>query len=492
MYDVVIIGGGITGTSIARELSRYKVKTVLIEERDDVAMGATKANSAIVHGGYAEAHAKLKGRLCYKGRTQFQKLDDELHFGFDPIGSMVLAFDDDQEAELEKLLENGKLNGLEDISIIGHDRILELDPNVNPDVKYALYCEGAGVCSPYEMCIAMMENAIHNGAELFLNTPAIEINKTEEGFDVTSTDERVFSGKYVINCAGVSADKISALAGDDSFRILPRSGEYMLMVRGSGDAFNTVLFQMPTKMGKGILITPTYHGNLLIGPDAVNEGIADRDTHCERLLSIYEQALQTSDKINIRKFIRSFTGVRPVSSTDDFIIKESEAVPGFINVAGIQSPGLTSSPAIADMVVHDILPKAGLELVENPDFDPNRKPIISRKILEPMSEAMKKVELPLSDPNCYVCRCEQVSRAVIDDAMSREIPVTTFDGIKRRTRAGMGWCQGTFCRARVAAVMSEKLGYEINPGFDIEHSGVNRVGKNEIVDYIESHLKDRE
>ncbi|MGI6108339.1 MAG: NAD(P)/FAD-dependent oxidoreductase [Eubacteriaceae bacterium] len=490
MYDVAIIGGGITGTSIARELSKYNVKTVLLEERDDVAMGATKANSAIVHGGYAEAHAKLKGRLCYQGRRQFQKLDNELHFGFDPIGSLVLAFDEDQKAELEKLLANGKLNGLDDISIIEHDQIVAMEPNVNPDVKYALYCKGAGVCSPYEMAIAMMENAIHNGARLFLEAPVIAIDKTDNGFEITSTNERVFPARFVINCAGVSADKVSALAGDDSFTIHPRSGEYMLMVRGSGSAFNTVLFQMPTKMGKGILITPTYHGNLLLGPDAVDEDFADRDTHAERLLKIYKEALLTSEKINIKQFIRSFTGVRPVSSTDDFIIKESEKVPGFINVAGIQSPGLTSSPAIAQMVVHELLPKAGLVLTENPDFDPNRKPIITRKILEPMNEAMKKVELPLSDPNCYICRCEQVSRATIDDALSREIPVTTFDGIKRRTRAGMGWCQGTFCRARVAAVLSEKLGYQVNPGFDIEHSGVNRVGKEEIVEYIESHLKD--
>lgn len=488
-FDVVIIGAGIIGTSIARELSKYKVKTAVLEAQDDVAMGATKANSAIVHGGYAESHSKLKGRLCYQGRKKYEQLDKELNFGFDPIGSLVLAYDEDQKAELEKLLENGKLNGLDDIEIIEHDQIVAMEPNVNPDVKYALYCKGAGVCSPYEMAIAMMENAIHNGAKLFLNSPVEAINKTEDGFQVVTSDERVFPAKYVINCAGVQSAMVSALAGDDSFTITPRSGEYLLMVRGSGSLVNNVLFQMPSKMGKGILVTPTYHGNLLLGPDAINENFADRDTHKERLLNIYEQALHTTSKLNIKQFIRSFTGVRAVSSTDDFIIEESPKVKGFINCAGIQSPGLTSSPAIADMVVHDILPKAGLELVQNPDFDPYRAPIIKRKTqMVPLKEAMEYVELPLSDPNCFVCRCEQVSRAQIDDCMHRGIPVTTIDGVKRRTRAGMGWCQGTFCRARVAAVMTENLGYEVNPGFDIEHSGVNRVGKEEIVKYIEEHL----
>ncbi|MEG0379968.1 MAG: FAD-dependent oxidoreductase, partial [Eubacterium sp.] len=248
----------------------------------------------------------------------------------------------DQKKGLEDLLENGKLNGLPDLEILDHDAIMALEPNVNPEVKYALYCKGAGVCSPYEMAIALAENAVANGLELFLNTAVKAIERTEDGFDVISDDEQVFSGRYVINAAGLNSDKISALVGVDNFRILPRSGEYLLMVRGSGSVVNTVLFQMPTKMGKGILVTPTYHGNLLIGPDAVNEGVADRDTHAERLLRIFKEAQLTTDKLNIKQFIRSFTGVRAVSSTDDFIVEETN-VPHFINVAGIQSPGITSS-----------------------------------------------------------------------------------------------------------------------------------------------------
>ena len=246
---------------------------------------------------------------------------------------------------------------------------------------------------------------------------------------------------------------------------------------------------MPTKMGKGILVTPTYHGNLLIGPDAINEEISDLDTHVERLWKIFHEAMLTTDQLNIKKFIRSFTGLRSVSSTDDFIIQESETVRGFINVAGIQSPGMTSSPAIADLVV-DILRDMGIALTEKENFNPYRKPIIRRKDLIPASKAQAFVDLPFGQENRFVCRCEQVSEKTIRDAMNRGIKVTTIDGIKRRTRAGMGFCQGEFCRPRVAEVMSDVLGYDIDPSFDIEHSGINRVGKTDVVRYIEKKLKE--
>ena len=486
MYDVIIIGGGIVGTSVARALSRYQLKVALLEKENDVSMGATKANSAIVHGGYAEAHAKVKGRLCYQGRKQFEQLNKELNFGFDPIGSLVLAFEEEQKQGLEDLMANGLLNGLDDLEILDHDAIMALEPNVNPEVKYALYCKGAGVCSPYEMAIALMENAIHNGVELFLETPVAAIDRTEAGFSVKAVDGRAFDTRYVVNAAGLYSDKVANMVGLNDFTIKPRSGEYLLMVRGSGALLNNVLFQMPTKMGKGILVTPTYHGNLLIGPDAVNEAEADRDTHADRLLRIYKEALMTTDKLNIKQFIRSFTGVRAVSSTDDFIIEES-AVPHFINAAGIQSPGITSSPAIAQMVV-DILKDAGLALTEDPSFDPYRKPIITRKELKPLAEVKPLIDLPLGSEGRLVCRCEQVAESTILDAMRRGIPVTTIDGVKRRTRAGMGFCQGTFCRPRVAEVMSKELGYTVDPSFDIEHSGINRVAKADIVKYIEEHL----
>ncbi|MDD4507850.1 MAG: NAD(P)/FAD-dependent oxidoreductase [Eubacteriaceae bacterium] len=489
-YDVIIIGGGIIGTSIARALGRYQLSVAVLEKENDVAMGATKANSAIVHGGYAESHAKLKGRLCYKGRKQFDQLENELHFGFEKIGSLVLAFEEAQIPKLQALYENGLANGLDDLCIIDHDAVMAMEPAVNPEVKAALYCKGAGVCSPYEMAIAMAENAVANGAELFLETGVKDVvPRPEGGFNVMTEDGRSFTGDYVMNAAGVASGAVSAMVGVDDFTISPRSGEYLLLARGTGSLVNNVLFQMPTKMGKGILVSPTYHGNLIIGPDAVDDGCVDKATHPDRLLKIFNEARLTTDQLDITKFIRSFTGVRAVSSTDDFIVEETK-VPGFINCAGIQSPGVTSSPAIAEMAV-TLLEDAGLKLVPDPGYNPNRQPIIQKKALLPFKEIKDRIDIP-SAPDKIICRCEQVTEATIVDAMSRGIPVTTIDGVKRRTRAGMGFCQGTFCRPRVAAVMEQVLGHPVDPSFDVEHSGVNRVGRNAIVEAVQAALAEKE
>lgn len=483
MYDVIIIGGGIIGTSIARELSRYNNKVLLLEKDIDVSMGATKANSAIVHGGYAESNSTLKGRLCYKGRKEFKRLNEELNFGFRETGSLVLNFQDNKET-LERLMENGIKNGLEDLSIIETEEIMDIEPNINPNVKSALYCKGAGVCSPYEMAIAMAENAIKNGVELKLQNEVLSIEREDDLFKV-ETNEDTYCGRYVVNAAGLYSDRISKMVGVDDFQILPRSGEYILFTRGTGEAINTVLFQLPTKFGKGVLITSTYYGNLLIGPDSSD--YAERDdtsTHIDRISKIYDKASFIYDKIDPKKFIRSFTGIRARSSTDDFIIEETE-VKGFINVAGIQSPGLTSSPAIANMVV-EILKKAGLGLIENPDFDPYRKPIIERKPLKNFSEIKDKIDLPLGSEGRIVCRCEQVLEEEIVDALHRGIKVKTVDGVKRRTRATMGWCQGDFCKPRVIEIMEREYKEKIDPKFDIEHSGVNRVQKSDLLDYLNS------
>ncbi len=483
MYDVIIIGAGIVGTTIARDLSKTKAKVLILEKAMDVSMGATKANSAIVHGGYAEKHKALKGRLCYKGRTQFKRLDEELNFGFEETGSLVITEEDDQE-ELKKLMENGIKNGLDDLSIIGPEEIRRLEPELSHDVKWALYCKGAGVCSPYEMAIAMAENAIHNGVELKLEHEVTGITKENDLFTV-STHNGDFVSKYVVNAAGVYTDDMARMVGADTFDILPRSGEYILFTRGTGDPINTVIFQMPTKFGKGVLVASTYYGNLLIGPDATdNVEKEDTSTHIERIAKIYDQTKELYSKIDPRQFIRSFTGIRARSSTDDFIIEESN-VKGFINVAGIQSPGLTSSPAISEMVI-GILKDAGLILEHNPNFDPYRKPIVTKKPLKSMKEIKDLLELPLGSPDRIVCRCEQVKEQEIVDALHRGIKVKTVDGVKRRTRAGMGWCQGTYCKPRVIEVMEREYGEKIDPDFDIIHSGVNRVEKSDLLEYLKS------
>ena len=485
MYDVLIIGAGIEGTAIARRLSRYALPIALVEAANDVAMGSTKANSAIVHGGYAEANAKLKGRVCYKGRVQFAQLDKELNFGFRETGSLVITTNEEDLPKLEALLENGKLNGLDDLSILNHDEIMELEPNINPEVKYALYCKGAGVCSPYEMAIALAENAIHNGAELFLNSPVTAIEKVDDHF-VVHTPDKDFEAMYVINAAGLNSDKVDQMVNEPTFSVHPRSGEYVLFAAGTGSALNTVVFQMPSKMGKGILVTSTYHRNLLLGPDAIDEQAADldRSTHVERLYKIYKEGLNTTTVMDPSKFIRSFTGLRAVSSTDDFVVGTTPTK-GFINVAGIQSPGLTSSPAIADMVT-DLLAEEGLSLVDDPNYDPYRAPIIKKdKEMLPMAEVNKLLNLE-SCPEKMICRCEQVTEGTIIDAITRGIPINTVDAVKRRTRASMGFCQGAFCRPRFTEVVERELGIKLDTRTDIETEGDTRVTRQEFVAYCKA------
>lgn len=480
-YDVIIIGAGIVGTSLARELTRYQTRVLVLEKEADVSMGATKANSAIVHGGYAEKYTTLKGKLCYQGRTQFKKLDEELNFGFLESGALVVTMEENREI-LEMLLQNGERNGLTDLRILDAEEIRTLEPALSPDVRYALYCKGAGVCSPYGMCIAMAENAVMNGAVLELSSEVTSIGKEGETF-LVRTEKEEYRGRFVVNAAGVYSDRVSKMAGVGGFWILPRSGEYLLFARGTGEPIHNVIFQLPTKFGKGVLLTSTYYGNLLIGPDARDEEEKDdTSTHLERVAEILRQAKVLYDRINPMQFIRSFTGIRARSSTEDFIIEETE-VRGFVNAAGIQSPGLTASPAIAQMLV-GILRDAGLELVRNEQFNPYRKPVVVEKELKPLKEIQHLIDLPEGSPERIVCRCEQVTEGEIVDALHREVPVRTVDGVKRRTRASMGWCQGDFCRKRIIGIMERELGLEIDPSFDIEHSGVSRVGKSDLVEYL--------
>ena len=491
MYDVIIIGAGVTGASIARRLSRYKLDILVLEKENDVSMGASKANSAIVHGGYAEPHHELRGRICYEGRKEFKKLDEELNFGFLENGSLVLAFDEEDEKELEKLMAMGLENGLDDIEIIDQERLREIEPNVSDKATAALYCKGAGVCSPYEYVIALMENAIANGTDLKLESKVTNIEKNDQVFTISTENGEKYEGIFVINASGLEGARVSEMITETDFTIHPRSGEYLLMQKGTGSRTKQVLFQTPSTKSKGILVTRTYHNNLLLGPDAIDEEEIDRGTHIERLAEIYDLAQKSvkDDVINLKEFIRSFTGLRPASSTGDFII-ENTKTNGFISVVGIQSPGITSSPAIAKMV-EGILKDLGLKLEDDPSYNPQRKPIIKYKELEDFNKVIKKVDLPLGDPERLVCRCEQVSEKTIRDAMNRGLPCNSFDSIKRRTRAGMGFCQGSFCRSRVIEVMEDELGHQVKSDrFDSEHSGITRVNKADINKFIKTLEKE--
>lgn len=491
MYDLIIVGAGVSGASIARRLSRYKLDILVLEKEIDVSMGASKANSAIVHGGYAESHDELRGWICYPGRLEFEKLEKELGFGFLENGSLVLAFDKEDEKTLQKLYDQGIENGLDDMEIIDKDKLRKLEPNVSDEAVSALYCKGAGICSPYEYVIALMENAIDNGVKLKLKSEVVDIKKDKDIFKVDTADGESYEGRFVINASGLSGAKVSQMIAKTNFTIHPRSGEYLIMQKGTGSKVKQVLFQTPSKKSKGILVTRTYHNNLMLGPDAIDEEEIDLGTHIERLAEIYKLGKKSVKEgvIDLRQFIRSFAGLRPASSTGDFII-ENSSTSGFINVVGIQSPGITSSPEIAK-IVENILKDLELDLIDDPNYNPNREAIIRYKELEDFNKIKDKVDLPLGDPERIVCRCEQVKEKTIRDAMNRGIPCLSFDSIKRRTRSGMGFCQGSFCRDRVIEVMEDESGRKVKSDrFDSEHSGINRVNKKDINKFIKK-LEDK-
>ncbi|MBN2221263.1 MAG: NAD(P)/FAD-dependent oxidoreductase [Vallitaleaceae bacterium] len=459
-YDIIIIGAGVIGCAIARELSKYHGQVLLLEKENDVSCGASKANSGIVHGGYDDKHGSVKSRFCRKGNRMYQQLEEELHFGYLECGSMVLGYDEKDKEVLLQLKANGERNGIDDLQILEGDEIREKEPHLHPTVRYALYCPSAGVTSPYEMTIALCENAIHNGVELHLQEEVVAMEKLENGhFQVRVNKgevQDVYVARFVINAAGLFSDKISAMLGLSDFSIHPRKGEYILLNKNQGHLAKGVLFQTPSPLGKGILVTRTYHGNLMLGPDAQEvESPWEVGTNFENLKYIVDTARKSVPDFDMKYTLNSFAGLRATSSKHDFIIEES-TVKGFIQVAGIESPGLTSAPAIAEYVCHEILPKAGYELIEKKDFDPFRAPIIRKKAedFDGSTEA--------TDPNKrIVCRCEKVTEAEIVDALHRGIGIDHIDGIKRRTRCTMGPCQGQYCSPRVAEIIARERHIDI-------------------------------
>ncbi|GCD11471.1 NAD(P)/FAD-dependent oxidoreductase [Clostridium tagluense] len=455
MYDVVIIGAGVVGSAIARNLSRYNLKIGILEKEDDVSTGASKANSGIVHGGYAAKYGTLKGQLCGKGNKMYRKLQEELNFGYRKTGALVIGFNEEDEKKIKELYENGLKMGCDDLEIIRGDKLKEIEPNLNSDVTVALYAKSVGVTSPYEFTIALVENAISNGVELKLLSEVLSIENLEEKF-IVHTNKEDIEARYVINAAGQYSDKIANMLGMDDFKIMPKKGQYILMGKDQGHLVNTVIFQVPTDKGKGILVTTTYHGNFMIGPNS--EEISDKDdvaTTTETLKDVIIAARRSIPDFDVRKTLTTFSGIRASSNTGDFIIEESH-VKRFINVAGIDSPGLTSSPAIAEMVA-DILVKSGLVLQEKDNFISYRKGIIVKK------DNNFHGKIDDEDPaKNIICRCEVVTEAEIVDAIHRNIPINSTDAIKRRTRAGMGTCQANFCRSRVKAIIARELNIDVD------------------------------
>lgn len=457
MFDVAIIGAGVTGSSIARELSRYTCSTVLVDKDIDVSFGTSKANSGIIHGGFHSAPGTLKSRLCVHGNRLFDQLAEELGFPFKRCGALVVAFTDEEFQYLQHLLVQGKKNNVQYLSILGKEQTLAHEPHLNEDVLGALYSPTAGIIGPYEYCFSLAENARLNGVVLHNNFKVAGVRKKSGGFDVVSEDGNTISSRYVINAAGMYADVIAEMVSPGEVEIHPRKGEEYLLDKRLGALVNHVVFPVPAKNSKGMLIIPTVDGPVMVGPTA--EDVSDKEdvsTSREGLAAVFDHAKKLMPEIKTSDIITSFAGIRPVSRTNDFILDQSN-IAGFFNAAGIQSPGLTASPAIALHMV-ELLNKAGLDLVRDPSFNPSRRvlprvrELIDTNDIDGLKEIVGK-DIQFAD---LVCRCEHVTRGEVLSAIERGH--SSLDGIKFSTRAMSGRCQGGFCTHRILSILDEVAG----------------------------------
>jgi glycerol-3-phosphate dehydrogenase len=415
-------------------------------------MGASRANSAIVHAGYDAKPGTWMAKLNVRGNALFDTWCKELEVPLDRVGSLVIAFSPEDEAELAKLYAQGIENGVPGMRLISGDEARALEPTLSPAVTAALFAETGGITCPYQLTTACYENALANGLKVYLNSPVSAIARDGEGFIVQCGEHRIHA-RYLVNAAGVYADDIARIAGDDSFHIHPRRGEYMLLDH-SAAIVSRVIFQTPSPMGKGVLVSPTVDGNAFAGPTAEEiDDKADTATTPEGLEKLRRLALRSVPDLNLRAVITAFSGNRAQADTGDFVLGESKNVPGLLHAAGICSPGLTSAPAIAEVIVES-LEQAGLALPEKPNFDPHR-PAIRRFVeMNRDEQAAAIAENPLYGR--VICRCETITEAEIVEAVRRG--ARSLDAVKRRTRAGMGRCQGGFCSPRVMEIISRESG----------------------------------
>lgn len=474
IYDVAIIGAGVVGGMLARELSRYKLNICLIEKEGDVAMGATKANSAIVHAGFDAKEGSLKAELNVRGSEMMERVARELGVSYKRNGSLVVGFDEADRKTLSELLRRGEKNGVSGLKLLERDELLAIEPNIGDGVICALHAPTGAIVCPYGLCIAAVGNAMDNGAELLLDSRVTAIKRAESsGFTVSiNGGEREISARYVVNCAGVYSDEVASMAGNGSFTVSPRRGEYMVLDKECGGLVSHTVFRCPSKMGKGILVTPTVDGNLLLGPTA--EDIEDKnnvDTTAEGSEKVRRQAAEQVRGIPFGKTITSFAGLRATGSTGDFIINENN---GFVNAGGIESPGLSASPAIAEYIV-SLLRKGGLELEEKSDFRPTRR---SMHWFAELSREEKNALIKERPEYAHViCRCETVTEGEIIDAIRANPKPRDVDGVKRRTRSGMGRCQGGFCAPYVVELLAREQGCGYDEITKFGGKSVMNVGK---------------
>lgn len=464
MYDVIIIGGGVAGAASARELSRYKVNACVLEKEEDVCCGTSKANSAIVHAGYDAQTGSLMAKLNVRGNEMMEQLSKDLDFPFKKTGSLVICLNEEDMPGLQALYDRGVANGVKDLQILNREQVLEMEPNIVDNVYAALYAPTAGIVCPFNLNIALAENAYENGVDFKFNTEVQNIRKTEEGWAL-ETNQGVYETKYVVNAAGVYADKFHNMVSEKKIHITPRRGDYCLLDKTAGNHVSRTIFALPTKYGKGVLVTPTVHGNLLVGPTAID--IDDKEgtsTTREGLDELITKAGQNVKNLPMRQVITSFAGLRAHEDGHEFLIGELEDAKGFVDCAGIESPGLTSCPAIGEMVADILKEKMGLEEKEN--FIATRKGILDPDTLTKEERA----ELIQKEPayGNIICRCEMITEGEIIDAIRRPLGAKSLDGVKRRTRAGMGRCQSGFCSPRTMEILAREWGVSMS---DITKTG---------------------
>ena len=456
MRDIIVIGAGVVGCSIARELSKYNLDVLVVEKNSDVSEGISKGNSGIVHAGYNEKIGTLKAKLNIEGNKIFDDLSRDLQFPFKRNGAFILAFKDEEMKTLESLKENGEKLGVEGLEILTREEALNIEPNLNKEIVGVLNVKTSGIVSPYEMTIALAENAAENGVEFKLNSKVTNIEKISEGYKVTLNNKELVSGKLIINASGLEGAFLNNLVSMSKREINPVKGEYCLFDKVAGAMINKTLFQVPNKLSKGVLVTPTAEGNLLVGPNAV-EG-KTLETSREGIDEILDKSKKSLEELPVARILNTFSGIRPKTKGGDFIIEEVEDAKNFINVIGIDSPGLTAAPAIGVYVVNMI--KEKLDLVEKKNFKKTREKIV--RFAELSLEEKNKLIKEKPAYGHMVCKCEFVTEGEIVEAIHRPIKALTVDAIKRRTRASMGGCQGVGCTLPISKILSRELGIDIS------------------------------
>ena len=456
MYDVVIIGCGVVGASAAYELARYKLRVAVLEAAADIAAGTTKANSAIIHAGYDPEPGTLMARLNVEGNRLTGEICEKLQVPFKRVGSLVVAFSPEQLPTLRTLYDRGCKNGVPGLRLLSGEEARAMEPGLSEEVCGALLAPSAGIIDPWGFAIAMAETAVRGGVELRRDCPVTGIEDTGAGF-VLHTPTGDVTARFVLNAAGVDADRVHEMLEPNDWHTLPSRGEYYLLDKSEHDRVSRVIFQCPGPEGKGVLVAPTIHGNLICGPNA--EAVEDRldlGNTAAGMAEVRAKASRSVPGVEWRQNIRNFAGLRANTTRSDFIIEESKAHPGFIDLAGIKSPGLSSAPAIAKMAAR-MLAAGGLALEPDPDFVDKREHIVFKNL-----SAEEKNELIRKDPRYgrVVCRCETITEGEIVAALHSPIPPRSINGVKRRCNAGMGRCQGGFCGPRVQEIIARELGID--------------------------------